>query len=102
MDFWTAIGDVSGVVTIATAALQAGKALFKKRLYFGTWRQSLSKKIFTLVQLPKVLQEKRKSAQIGHYLTGSYARQTDVTIISGNHDVDILFAPHHGVQKKLI
>jgi len=30
MDFWTAIGDVSGVVTVSTFVWQAGKALFKK------------------------------------------------------------------------
>jgi hypothetical protein len=98
MDFWTAISDVSAVFTVCGAVWQAGKTLFKKNLHFGVLRQSLSKKIFTLVHSPKVVL-KFPDVPLEHYLSGSYARNTQIVLIPGNHD--ILLAPHHGLQKKL-
>jgi hypothetical protein len=58
MDFWTAIGDVSAVITVSGAAWQTGKILFKKNLHFGRFCQNISKKLSTLGLSPKAVPKK--------------------------------------------
>lgn len=98
MDFWTVIADVSGVVTIATAAWQIAQFAFKKtRIVQRAYARRFFKKPATLVSSETI----RLAAllhDLGH-LAGSYARQTQIAMIPGNHNIDVLLAPHHGSKK---